>query len=56
MRFLAAIEDRTRFGNAHAVQPYIAHTRRELKLGEETDTGIMKAGPSELRRTVVHRR
>jgi transposase len=32
LRFVAALDDRTRFPNAHAVQGYLGLTRRELKL------------------------
>jgi transposase len=54
VRFLAAIDDRTRFGNAHAVQSYIGLTPGENSSSErKQNTGITKAGPSELRRTLI---
>ena len=54
IRFLAAIDDVTRFKNAHAVQSYIGLTPGERSSSDtERRTGITKAGPTKLRRTLV---
>jgi transposase len=54
VRFVAAIDDVTRFRNAHAVQSYIGLTPGENSSSERKQkTGITKAGPSELRRTLI---
>lgn len=54
VRFLAAIDDVSRFSNAHAVQSYIGLTPGENSSSERQQrTGITKAGPSALRRTLI---
>lgn len=54
VRFLAAIDDVTRFRNAHAVQSYVGLTPGENSSSDRKQrTGITKAGPSQLRRTLV---
>lgn len=54
VRFVAAIDDVTRFKNAHAVQSYVGLTPGERSSSEtERRTGITKAGPAKLRRTLV---
>jgi transposase len=54
IRFLAAIDDVTRFPNAHALQSYIGLTPGEHSSSDsERRTGITKAGPTKLRRTLV---
>lgn len=54
VRFLAAIDDMTRFRNAHAVQSYIGLTPGEQSSSDrKQNTGITKAGCSELRRTLI---
>lgn len=54
IRFLAAIDDVTRFRNAHALQSYIGLTPGEHSSSDsERRTGITKAGPTKLRRTLV---
>jgi transposase len=54
VRFVAAIDDVTRFKNAHAVQSYIGLTPGERSSSDtERRTGITKAGPTKLRRTLV---
>jgi transposase len=54
IRFLAAIDDVTRFRNAHALQSYIGLTPGERSSSDtERRTGITKAGPTALRRTLV---
>lgn len=54
IRFLAAIDDVTRFKSAHAVQSYIGLTPGEHSSSDsKRRTGITKAGPSKLRRTLV---
>jgi len=54
VRYLAAIDDRTRFSNAHAVQSYLGLTPGENSSSDRRqNTGITKAGPSPLRRTLV---
>jgi transposase len=54
VRFLAAIDDVTRFRNAHAVQSYVGLTPGENSSSDRKQrTGITKAGPAKLRRTLV---
>lgn len=54
VRFLAAIDDASRFRTAHGVQSYLGLTPGERSSSERTqNTGITKAGPSELRRTLI---
>jgi transposase len=54
IRFLAAIDDVTRFPNAHALQSYIGLTPGEHSSSDsERRTSITKAGPTKLRRTLV---
>lgn len=54
VRFLAAIDDMTRFRSAHAVQSYIGLTPGEKSSSDrKQNTGITKAGSSELRRTLI---
>jgi transposase len=54
IRFLAAIDDVTRFRNAHALQSYLGLTPGEHSSSDsERRTGITKAGPTKLRRTLV---
>lgn len=54
VRFVAAIDDVTRFPNAHAVQSYIGLTPGENSSSERKQrTAITKAGPAPLRRALV---
>ena len=54
IRFLAALDDVTRFRNAHAVQSYLGLTPGEHSSSDSQHrTGITKAGSTELRRTLV---
>jgi len=54
VRFVAAIDDVTRFATAHAVQSYLGLTPGERSSSERQQrTGITKAGPTALRRTLV---
>ncbi len=54
VRFVAAIDDVSRFKNAHAVQSYLGLTPGEDSSSErERRTAITKAGPRALRRTLV---
>lgn len=54
LRFVAAIDDPTRFSTAHQVQSYLGLTPGERSSStRERKTGITKAGPSELRRCLV---
>lgn len=54
VRFLAAIDDVTRFRNAHAVQSYLGLTPGENSSSDtKRRTGITKAGPRAMRRTLV---
>jgi transposase len=54
VRFLAALDDASRFPNAHALQSYLGLTPGEHSSSErERRTGITKAGPTELRRALV---
>src|SRR3977135_3565398 len=54
LRFVAAIDDPSRFSTAHRVQSYVGLTPGEHSSSQrERKTGITKAGPSELRRCLV---
>ena len=54
LRFVAAIDNPSRFSTAHRVQSYLGLTPGEHSSSErERKTGITKAGPSELRRCLV---
>lgn len=54
IRFLAAIDDVTRFRNAHALQSYIGLTPGEHSSSDtQHRTGITKAGSTQLRRALV---
>lgn len=54
VRFVAAIDDVTRFKNAHALQSYLGLTPGERSSSDtERRTGITKAGPSKVRRALV---
>lgn len=54
IRFLAAIDDVTRFNNAHALQSYIGLTPGEHSSSDtQHRTGITKAGSTQLRRALV---
>ena len=54
VRFVAAIDDVTRFKNAHALQSYLGLTPGERSSSDtERRTGITKAGPSKVRRVLV---
>jgi transposase len=54
VRFLAALDDVTRFSTAHGVQSYLGLTPGENSSSERQQrTGITKAGPTALRRTLV---
>lgn len=54
LRFVAAIDDPSRFSTAHRVQSYLGLTPGEHSSSErERKTGITKAGPNELRRCLV---
>ena len=54
LRFVAAIDDPSRFATAHRVQSYVGLTPGEHSSSQrERKTGITKAGPSELRRCLV---
>lgn len=54
VRFLAAIDDVTRFQTAHAVQSYLGLTPGENSSSERQQrTSITKAGPAPVRRTLV---
>lgn len=58
LRFVAAIDDPTRFATAHRVQSYVGLTPGEHSSGGDGrkgggKRGITKAGPSELRRCLV---
>jgi transposase len=54
VRFVAAIDDVTRFSTAHAVQSYLGLTPGESSSSERQQrTGITKAGPAPLRRTLI---
>ena len=54
LRFVAAVDDPSRFATAHRVQSYVGLTPGEHSSSQrERKTGITKAGPSELRRCLV---
>jgi len=54
LRFVAALDDRARFPNAHAVQGYLGLTPGENSSSERQQrTGITKAGPAPVRRALV---
>jgi transposase len=54
LRFVAAVDDPSRFSTAHRVQSYLGLTPGEHSSSQrERKTGITKAGPSELRRCLV---
>jgi transposase len=54
LRFVAALDDRTRFANAHAVQGYLGLTPGEnSSSARQQRTGITKAGPAPVRRALV---
>jgi len=54
LRFVAAIDDPTRFSSAHRVQAYLGLVPGEHSSSErERRTGITKAGPMEVRRCLV---
>jgi transposase len=54
VRFLAAIDDPTRFHNAHGVQSYLGLTPGENSSSQRQQrTGITKAGPAALRRSLI---
>ena len=54
IRFVAALDDRTRFATAHAVQAYLGLTPGEHSSSERKQrTGITKAGPAPVRRALV---
>jgi transposase len=52
--FVAAIDDHTRFASSHRVQSYLGLTPGENSSSErQRKTGITKAGPASLRRTLI---
>lgn len=54
VRFVAAVDDVTRFKNAHALQSYLGLTPGERSSSDtERRTGITKAGPAKVRRVLV---
>lgn len=54
LRFVAAIDDVSRFRSAHAVQAYLGLTPGERSSSERQHrTGITKAGPAPVRRALV---
>jgi transposase len=54
LRFIAAVDDITRFPSAHAVQAYLGLTPGENSSSERKQrTGITKAGPAAVRRTLT---
>jgi transposase len=54
VRFVAALDDVTRFSSAHQLESYLGLTPGERSSSEiERKTGITKAGPTELRRALV---
>lgn len=54
LRFVAAIDDVRRFGNAHSVAAYLGLTPGEHSSSERKQrTGITKAGPAPVRRVLV---
>jgi len=53
MRFVAAIDDVTRFASAHAVESFLGLTPGENSSSERKQrTGITKAGPAAVRRAL----
>jgi transposase len=54
LRFVAAVDEPSRFPSAHRIQSYVGLTPGERSSGAKTrQTGITKAGPAELRRCLV---
>jgi transposase len=54
VRFLAALDDASRFRNAHAVQSYVGLTPGEHSSSDKQHrTSITKAGPAPLRRVLI---
>ncbi len=54
LRFVAALDDVSRFPTAHSVQAYLGLTPGENSSSERRQrTGITKAGPAQVRRTLV---
>jgi transposase len=54
MRFVAAIDDVSRFANAHSVQAYLGLTPGENSSStRQQRTGITKSGPAPVRRTLM---
>ncbi len=54
VRFVAAVDDVSRFRNAHAIQSYIGLTPGEISSSDDKRrTAITKAGPRALRKTLV---
>lgn len=54
VRFVASIDEVSRFPNAHALQSYLGLTPGERSSGAKTRrTGITKAGPADLRAALV---
>lgn len=54
IRFAAALDDRSRFASAHAVQSYLGLTPGENSSSQRQQrTGITKAGPAPVRRVLV---
>jgi transposase len=54
VRFVAALDDVTRFRNAHAVESYLGLTPGENSSSERKQhTGITKAGSTEVRRALI---
>jgi transposase len=54
LRFVAAVDDITRFPSAHAVQAYLGLTPGENSSSDRKQrTGITKAGPAAVRRTLT---
>jgi transposase len=55
LRFVAAIDDPTRFASAHRVQSYLGLTPGEDSSSQrERRTGITKAGPAMLRKNLIN--
>lgn len=54
MRFVAALDDRSRFPTAHSVQAFLGLTPGENSSSQRVQrTGITKAGPPQVRRALV---
>jgi len=54
VRFLAALDEATRFSSAHAVQSYVGLTPGEHSSSDKQHrTSITKAGPAPLRRVLI---